>query len=101
MATRLELPADVAAALDRVPQARERFFSLPADQQAAWLSWIDRARGERGRAARIDDMLRRLGPPGAVAGEEGGGPAGPPPGAHWGGGGARAFAPLVRGSQGG
>src|SRR5947199_4673623 len=83
MATRRELPADVAAALDRVPQARDHFFSLPADQQAAWLSWIDRARGGRGRAARIDDMIRRLGPSGAVAEEEVVEPAGPPPERYW------------------
>ena len=83
MATRRELPADVAAALDRVPQARDRFFSLPADQQAAWLSWVDRARGRRGRAARIDDMIRRLGPSGAVAEEEVVEPAGPPPERYW------------------
>ncbi|HMC68090.1 MAG TPA: PASTA domain-containing protein, partial [Mycobacteriales bacterium] len=83
MATRLELPADVAGALDRVPRARERFFSLPADQQAAWLSWIDRARGQRGRTARIDDMIRRLGPPGAVAEEEVVEPAAPPPERYW------------------
>ena len=82
MATRRELPADVASALDRVPQARDRFFALPADQQAAWLSWVDRARGRRGRAARIDDMIRRLGP-GAVAEEELVEPAGPPPERYW------------------
>jgi beta-lactam-binding protein with PASTA domain len=82
MATRRELPADVASALDRVPQARDRFFALPADQQAAWLSWVDRARGRRGRAARIDDMIGRLGP-GAVAEEELVEPAGPPPERYW------------------
>jgi beta-lactam-binding protein with PASTA domain len=83
MATRVQLPADVAAALDRVPQARERFSSLPAEQQDAWLNWIDRARGEQGRQARLDDMIRRLGPPGAVAEEEVVEPAGPPPERYW------------------
>jgi hypothetical protein len=83
MAVRVELPADVAAGLDRVPKARERFFALPAERQDAWLSWIDRARGARGREARIDDMIRRLGPPGAVAEEEVVEPAGPPPERYW------------------
>jgi beta-lactam-binding protein with PASTA domain len=83
MATRVELPADVAAAIDRVPQARERFFSLPAEQQDAWLNWVDRAREERGRQARIDDMIRRLGPRGTVAQEEVVEPAGPPPERYW------------------
>jgi beta-lactam-binding protein with PASTA domain len=81
--TTRQLPADVAAALDHVPQARDRFLALPADRQEAWLSWIDRATGERGRAARIDDMIRRLGPRGAVAEEEVVEPAGPPPERYW------------------
>ena len=44
MATRRELPPDVAATFDRVPKAGDRFFALPTDQQAAWLQWLDRAR---------------------------------------------------------
>lgn len=82
--TRRQLPADVAAALERVPQARDQFFALAADRQDAWLSWIERARGRRGRAARIDDMVRRLAPSGtAVAEEEYADPAGPPPERYW------------------
>ena len=57
MATR-QLPPDVAATFDRVPEARDRFFALPADQQAAWVQWIDRARGRRARAGRIDEMVQ-------------------------------------------
>jgi beta-lactam-binding protein with PASTA domain len=82
MATR-QLPPDVAAAFDRVPEARDRFFALPADQQAAWVQWIDRARGRRARAGRIDEMVRRLLPAAAVAEEEVAGPAGPPPERYW------------------
>jgi len=83
MATRRELPADVIAAFDRVPEARDRFFALPADRQAAWLEWIDRARGRRARAGRIDEMLRRLLPSAAVAEEEVVEPVGPPPERYW------------------
>jgi beta-lactam-binding protein with PASTA domain len=83
MATRRELPADVAAAFDRVPEARDRFFALPADQQAAWLQWIDRARGRRARAGRIDEMVRRLLPSAAVAEEQVAEPVGPPPERYW------------------
>jgi beta-lactam-binding protein with PASTA domain len=83
MATRVDLPADVAAALDRVPRTRERFFALPAEQQADWLSWIDRARGPSGRAARIDDMIQRLGASGVAAEEEVVEPAGSPPERYW------------------
>jgi beta-lactam-binding protein with PASTA domain len=82
MATRRELPADVAAALDRVPEARDRFAALPAERQADWLGWIDRGRGRRGRGQRIDDMMRRL-LPSAAAEEEVVEPGGPPPERYW------------------
>ncbi|MGZ4424011.1 MAG: PASTA domain-containing protein [Gaiellaceae bacterium] len=82
MATRRELPADVAAALDRVPEAGSHFAALPADRQTAWIDWIDRARGRRARAGRIDEMVRRLLPSAAVA-EEVAEPAGPPPERYW------------------
>jgi beta-lactam-binding protein with PASTA domain len=83
MATRRQLPADVASALDSVPAARERFVALPADQQTAWLAWVDRAHGRRARAGRIDDMMRRLVPRTGVAEEEVAEPAGPPPDRYW------------------
>jgi len=84
MATRRELPADVAAAFDRAPEGRDRFAALPADQQAAWLDWIDRARGRRARAGRIDELIRRLLPSSAaVTEEEVAEPAGPPPERYW------------------
>jgi beta-lactam-binding protein with PASTA domain len=83
MATRRDLPADIAAAFDRVPEARDRFFSLPADQQAAWVQWVDRSRGSRARAGRIDEMVRRLLPSAAVAQEEVAEPVGPPPERYW------------------
>jgi beta-lactam-binding protein with PASTA domain len=82
MATRRELPPDVAAALDRVPEARERFAVLPPERQAEWLNWIDRGRGRRGRAARIDQAIRTL-VPASAATEEVAEPAGPPPERYW------------------
>jgi beta-lactam-binding protein with PASTA domain len=83
MASRRELPADIAAAFDRVPEARDRFFALPADRQAAWLQWIDRARGRRARTGRIDELVRRSLPPATVAEEEVAEPVGPPPERYW------------------
>jgi eukaryotic-like serine/threonine-protein kinase len=83
MASRRELPPDVAAALDRVPEVGSRFAALPPDRQAAWLAWIDRARGRRARAGRIDEMVRRLLPSAAVAEEEVAEPVGPPPERYW------------------
>ena len=82
MATRRELPADVAAAFVRVPEAKERFLALPAGRQADWLSWIGRARGRRARAGRIDEMVRRLVPP-TTAEEEVDEPVRPPPERYW------------------
>lgn len=81
MATRRELPADVAAALDRVPEARDRFAALPPERQDEWLSWIERGRGGRARAGRIDELVRRL-LPGATE-EEVAEPAAPPPERWW------------------
>lgn len=83
MATRRELPADVAAAFDRVPEAGDRFAELPAERQLDWLNWIDRGRGRRGRASRIDEMMRRLLPSTAATEEEVAEPAGPPPERYW------------------
>src|SRR5580765_4787891 len=84
MATRRDLPADVAAAFDRAPEARDPFAALPAGQQAAWLDWIDSARGRRARAGRIDELIRRLLPSSsAVTEEEVAEPAGPPPERYW------------------
>ena len=82
MATRRELPQDVAAALDRVPEARDRFAALPAERQQEWLNWVGRGRGRRGRASRIDEMVRRL-LPSAAATEEVAEPVGPPPERYW------------------
>jgi beta-lactam-binding protein with PASTA domain len=82
MATRRQLPADVAAALDRVPEAGDRFAALPVEAQDDWLNWIDRGRGRRGRAGRIDEMMQRLVPGGATE-EEVVEPAGPPPERYW------------------
>jgi beta-lactam-binding protein with PASTA domain len=83
MASRRELPADVAAAFERVPEARARFASMPAERQVEWLSWIDRGRGRQGRAARIDEMFRRLLPSATAAEEEVAEPVGPPPERYW------------------
>jgi beta-lactam-binding protein with PASTA domain len=83
MAKRRDLPADVADAFERVPEARERFAALPAEEQVRWLRWIDRARSRRGRNARIDEMVRRLIPSATAAEEEVTEPVGPPPDRYW------------------
>ena len=83
MASRRELPADLAAAFDRVPEARDRFAAMPAERQIEWLNWIDRGRGRRGRAARIDEAIRRLIPSATAAEEEVAEPVGPPPERYW------------------
>jgi beta-lactam-binding protein with PASTA domain len=82
MATRRELPPDVAAALDRHPAARERFAAMPLPEQDEWLDWIDRG-GPDGRAARIDEAIRRLSPTAMVEETLVQRPAGPPPWRYW------------------
>ena len=79
MATRSELPADVASALDRTPEARDRFETLPPERQAEWLAWVDRATDRQDRAARRDELIRRMLPAEAAETEEFVAPAGPPP----------------------
>ena len=82
MATRRELPPDFAAALDRYPAAQASFAAMPLQRQNEWLAWIDRGRGPRGRAGRIDEAIRRLSPSATVEMEilE---PVGPPPQRAW------------------
>ena len=82
MVTRPRLPADIAAAFDRYPEAGDRFASLPVEQQADWLGWVDEARGGRSRAQRIDELVRRLAPASAATREEVVEEA-PPPERHW------------------
>jgi eukaryotic-like serine/threonine-protein kinase len=82
VATRRELPADVASALDRVPEARDRFAALPAERQAEWLDWIDDAGGRQDRADRVDELIRRL-VPSAAEEEEVVERRGPPFGRYW------------------
>jgi beta-lactam-binding protein with PASTA domain len=81
MATRRPLPDDFAAALEQSPEARDRFFAMPADRQAQWVDWIERARGGR-RRARIDEAIRRLLPT-AVAQEDEVAEPPPPPDRNW------------------
>jgi beta-lactam-binding protein with PASTA domain len=62
VATRRELPPDVAAAFDQAPAAGDRFAALSPERQAEWLAWVDRGRGGDARQARIDEMVQRLAP---------------------------------------
>jgi beta-lactam-binding protein with PASTA domain len=80
VATRRELPADFAAALDEHPAARVRFAALSVQRQNEWLAWIDGGRGQGGRAGRIEEAIRRLSAP---AEEEIVERVGPPPERAW------------------
>jgi beta-lactam-binding protein with PASTA domain len=80
VATRRELPADFAVALDEYPAARDRFAALSVQRQNEWLAWIDGGRGQGGRAGRIEEAIRRLSAP---AEEEIVERVGPPPERAW------------------
>jgi beta-lactam-binding protein with PASTA domain len=82
MATRRELPADFAAALDEYPAARDRFVALSVQRQNEWLAWIEGGRGWGGRAGRIEEAIRRLLAP-ATAEEDIVERVGPPPERAW------------------
>jgi serine/threonine-protein kinase len=83
MAVRHDLPEDFAAALDRYPEARGRFYAMPAERQAQWVDWIERASGRR-RGARVNEAMRRLVPSSSVSAEEEvAEPAPPPPERNW------------------
>jgi beta-lactam-binding protein with PASTA domain len=82
MAVVRDLPEDFAAALDRVPEARDRFFAMPADRQAQWIDWIERARG-RQRTTRIDEAIDRLAPGSVATRDEVTEPVAPPPERNW------------------
>src|SRR5579864_3713670 len=78
------LPPDFAAALDRSQPAKERFAALPGDAQHAWVRWATRPRRRAQRAARIEEAVRRLGAPAAVArAEEVPAAVPPPPEREW------------------
>jgi uncharacterized protein YdeI (YjbR/CyaY-like superfamily) len=51
---RLEVPADLAAALDRLPPAAERFAAFPPSARKMMLAWIATALRPATRAARIE-----------------------------------------------
>ena len=82
MAVTRDLPEDFAAALDRVPEARDRFHAMPAERQAQWIDWIERA-GGRQRAARIDEAIDRLLPASVATRDEVTEPIAPPPERNW------------------
>jgi beta-lactam-binding protein with PASTA domain len=82
MAVTRDLPEDFAAALDRVPEARDRFHAMPADRQAQWIDWIERA-GGRQRAERIDEAIDRLLPASVATRDEVTEPIAPPPERNW------------------
>jgi serine/threonine-protein kinase len=55
---------------------------MPADRQAQWIDWIERAQGRR-REARIDEAVGRLSPTAVAAQEEVTQRVAPPPERNW------------------
>lgn len=57
----VQLPPDLADALDRHEPARVAFGSLPPERQVEWIGFVEGARSRRGRARRVQETVRRLG----------------------------------------
>src|SRR4051794_34666198 len=70
---RRESPADVAAALDRVPEAGGRFAALAPERQAGGLGWVQPGPGGRAGGGGLDQVGRRAAAGGG--GRRAGGPA--------------------------
>jgi beta-lactam-binding protein with PASTA domain len=54
------VPADLEDALASNRAARDRFWSMPAEQKDAWVGWVDRARLPRARRRRVSQAVYRL-----------------------------------------
>lgn len=56
----LEVPADLAEALSRLPDARPNFEAFPAGERKQILGWIALAKTPATRARRIDETARNV-----------------------------------------
>ncbi len=64
------VPADLEDALAASPAARERFWSMPAEQKDSWIAYVARARVPGARRRRVAETVRRLGGPAPAAAVE-------------------------------
>ena len=64
------VPADLEDALAASPAARERFWSMPAEQKDSWIAYVARARMPGARRRRVAETVRRLGGPAPAAAVE-------------------------------
>jgi beta-lactam-binding protein with PASTA domain len=55
------VPADLEDALAANRAARDRFWSMPAEQKDAWVAWVERGRLPGSRRRRVAEAVRRLG----------------------------------------
>lgn len=56
----VELPADLAHALDAEPEAKARFARLAVSHQREYVQWIEEARKPETRARRIRETLKKI-----------------------------------------
>jgi len=55
-----DLPAELVAAFDAEPRARDRFEALPASHQREYVRWVDGARRADARERRAAQTVMRL-----------------------------------------
>ncbi len=54
------IPNDVLDGLNRVPEAKLRFDSLPKSHKKEYLAWVLEAKKPDTRARRVESMVERL-----------------------------------------
>ena len=54
----LEVPEDLARALDRSPEARHNFDAFSPSARKSYLYWVEGAKRPETRARRVDDVVR-------------------------------------------
>lgn len=57
----VELPADLAAALDKAPEAKRFFEGLSASRRGAYVTWVESAKKAETRDKRVADAVVMLG----------------------------------------
>ncbi len=62
-ASRLEVPEDLAAALEANPEAEEAFAALKGSERYPVLYWLHQVQGAEKQRAEVEEAMKKLGSP--------------------------------------